>query len=349
MSVKKIVLTGGPCAGKTKILEYLRKELGDAGYYVLVVSETASEYIKNNVLPNDDREHTLMFQDIILYTQYVKEQLTEKYADFIKGKNDVVILYDRAIMDSRAYFPQSDYDALLRKYDINEMEMIDKYDLVIDLISTATLKKECYRLDDIRSEDIEKASRIDKLTSVAWLLHRNLKVIKPTDTLEEKAIKVLNYIYCLLNNCQQYEDVMVEIDREKSSFDVYHEDNAKKIDVKKIWLDNVNGNYIDYVITRRQYNNQVSFVFDKINNGVLERSKHISAEEYLKLLDIYGVKKMESLEQLIFIDNGNCFQIINQDGNTFLQTSEENLEHIPENIVLKNKDIKKVIKKKNMI
>lgn len=349
MEVKKIVLTGGPCAGKTKILEYLRKELTEAGYYVLVVPETASEYIKNNVLPNEEREHTLMFQDIIMYTQYVKEQLTEKYADFIKDKQDIIILYDRAIMDSRAYFSQSDYEDILRKYDINEMEMIDKYDLVIDLISTATLKKECYSLNDTRSEDIEKASRIDSLTSVAWLLHRNLKVIKPTDTLDEKAVMVLNYVYYLLNNCQQCEDVMVEIDKEKSSLSVYHEDNAKKIDLKRIFLDHVNGDYIDYVITRRQYNHQVSFVFDKINNGVLERSKRISAEDYLKLLDIYGVKKIENLEQIVFVDNGNYFQIVSQNDKLFLQTSEENLEYIPENIVLKNKDIKKVIRKKNMI
>ena len=349
MGVKKVVLTGGPCAGKTKILEFLRKELTKSGYYVIVVSETASEYIRNNVLPKSDREHTLMFQDLILCTQYVKERSTEIYADFIKNTNDVVILYDRALMDNRAYFSQEDYDNLLRKYDINEMEMVDKYDLVIDLISTASLKPDSYELNDTRSEAIEDASRIDTLTSLAWLLHRNLKVIKPTDELEEKAHIVLDLILELLNNKQKINTVVKEIDIEKSNLSEFNENNSKRININKVWLDKESYNGYEYVLSWKHYNYQTSYTCDVICDDILIESKPITKEEYMSMLSLYQIKYMESVEQINFVKDGNYFQIINKEGKSYIQTESNNLAHLPSNIKLEESKCKNLTKTRNML
>ena len=37
MKVKKIVLTGGPCAGKTTALQQIEREFTEKGYHVLIV------------------------------------------------------------------------------------------------------------------------------------------------------------------------------------------------------------------------------------------------------------------------------------------------------------------------
>ena len=344
MEVKKIVLTGGPCAGKTKILEYLVKELEKEGFYVIVVPETASQYISNNILPNDDREHTLMFQDIILHTQLVKEEAAETYAEFIKDKNNIIILYDRGIMDNRAYFSQTDYDNLLKKYNINELELLDKYDLVIDLISTATLKKDSYELNETRSEDIEKASQIDKLTSLAWTLHKNLKVVKPTEKLEEKADIVLNLIHDLINNNLVSDYVSVEIEQNSPIFDEFDENNSKKISIEHIWLDIDDG--FDYVITRKKYNSYTSYALKKIDGDEVVRSNKITQEEYLWFIDLYGIKYEEIIEKIVHIDKGNYFQIVTKDDKVYLETKKENIEYIPGNIVLKKQKGKTLIKQK---
>ena len=42
----KVVLTGGPCAGKTSALTKIEEELIEKGYKVFIVSETATELIK---------------------------------------------------------------------------------------------------------------------------------------------------------------------------------------------------------------------------------------------------------------------------------------------------------------
>jgi len=347
MEVKKIVLTGGPCAGKTQILKFLKDELTKSGYYVIVVSETASEYIRNNVLPNNDRQHTLMFQDLILCTQYVKERSTEIYAEFIKKNNNVVILYDRALMDNRAYFSQEDYDNLLRKYGINEMEMIDKYDLVIDLVSTASLKPDSYELNDTRSESIEDASRIDKLTSLAWLLHRNLKVIKPTDELEEKANIVLNLILELLNNKQKNNMVVKEIDIEQSYLSEYNADNSKKLQINKIVLDKETDK--DYVLSWKHYNGQTSYTLDVISDDLLIESKRITKEEYMNMIGLYPIKHMECIEQINFVNDGNYFQIVNTEGKSYIITEPQNLAYLPSNIALKETKCKTLTKNRNML
>lgn len=49
--VGKIVLTGGPCAGKTSALTKVEEELTEKGYKVFIVSESATELIRGGIKP----------------------------------------------------------------------------------------------------------------------------------------------------------------------------------------------------------------------------------------------------------------------------------------------------------
>ena len=49
--VGKIVLTGGPCAGKTTALARIEQDLSEKGYHVFVVGESATELIKGGIKP----------------------------------------------------------------------------------------------------------------------------------------------------------------------------------------------------------------------------------------------------------------------------------------------------------
>jgi thymidylate kinase len=62
MSIEKIVITGGPCAGKSTALSRIQKELTQLGYKVLFVSESATEFITNGLTPWEyrDFQHYLM-------------------------------------------------------------------------------------------------------------------------------------------------------------------------------------------------------------------------------------------------------------------------------------------------
>ena len=49
--IRKIVLTGGPCAGKTTAMSWVENAFTEKGYKVLFVPETATELISGGVAP----------------------------------------------------------------------------------------------------------------------------------------------------------------------------------------------------------------------------------------------------------------------------------------------------------
>ena len=51
MEITKIVITGGPCAGKTTAMNRIQGEFTKLGYTVLFVPETATELITGGVAP----------------------------------------------------------------------------------------------------------------------------------------------------------------------------------------------------------------------------------------------------------------------------------------------------------
>ena len=53
MSVFNVVLTGGPCAGKSTGLSRIEQELTKRGYKVYVVAETATEVITGGIKPSE--------------------------------------------------------------------------------------------------------------------------------------------------------------------------------------------------------------------------------------------------------------------------------------------------------
>ena len=53
--IEKIVITGGPCAGKSTALSRIQSELEQLGWKVLFVAETATELITGGVTPINDK------------------------------------------------------------------------------------------------------------------------------------------------------------------------------------------------------------------------------------------------------------------------------------------------------
>ena len=201
--IKKIVLTGGPCAGKTRIIGDLGNYLSEKGYYVITLAETATQLIKSNMLPCMDEKHVLVFQDIILKMQLMKEEMAVRYAKEILPDEDVVILCDRAIMDNRAYLGTEEaFQYLLNINNLAEEEIINSYDFVIDLISTATAKKDVYQLDVVRSESVDDAMLLDKKTTLAWINHPQMIIVKPTEKIEEKSAIVVDEVNSYLKGIE---------------------------------------------------------------------------------------------------------------------------------------------------
>lgn len=315
MNIYKIVLTGGPCAGKTKVFDFVKKELEEDNYYVISVPETARECILNGIVPYNDREHTLKFQDYMLQYQAMKEDIAYDYAlnikdkdfKFLKDKKGIVILYDRSMLDNRAYLPLYDFENLLDKYNYKELDILSKYDLVIDLISTATLKQDAYVNDEARSESPEVSAQLDGYTTHSYLLHHNLKVVKPTENIEEKQKLVLELIYNLINN-NQYKKTIIS---NNHNIDLTM-DNSKMMFQTKLYIDNddiyENIIYINEYKNERMYIYRREFTID--DKTYYKDTKILSPKEFNYLLKVNPILKTEENPIIKVIDKGNKYDII---------------------------------------
>ena len=198
--ILRIVITGGPCGGKTSALGEITKTFRELGYTVICVNEAASELIEDGIRPfgsEKDKLDLIDFQRIILVEQLAKEKTRDMAAE--KYKNDkIIILYDRGILDNRAYLKDEEFKQLIDEQNITEAEILQKYDLVIHLVTAADGKKEYYVNNSTRTETAEEAIQKDRRTMETWSNHPNQKIIANDTLFDEKIKKVVNTIRSFL-------------------------------------------------------------------------------------------------------------------------------------------------------
>ena len=199
-----IVLTGGPCAGKTTTISCVKEDLENMGYHVLLLNECATELINGGIRPFGDGAIPVFdFQNEILNLQLYKEK---RYMDIIKkipDDKECIILSDRGILDSKAYLGQELFTKLLDKNGLKEEDLGHQYDLVIHMVTVASDIKNKYNTTTNTArfeQDPEEAIDIDMRTQDAWKNHSNLKMIEATEIIDEKVEKVKDLIRDFLKN-----------------------------------------------------------------------------------------------------------------------------------------------------
>ena len=188
----RIVLTGGPCGGKTTSLNLLKARLESDGYAVFVVPEIPSLLIggganRGALSPSAFKQ----FESNVLTLQLGFEN-----AFIALAKADTkpsVIIYDRGLMDPSAYVSQSLWAELLDDNGWTEEGLCDdRYDLVIHLVSASIGAESFYIYSDdgIRKEPPELAAALDRKVEAAWRRHPAHTVIDNSTGFDEKLEKV---------------------------------------------------------------------------------------------------------------------------------------------------------------
>ncbi len=198
-----IVITGGPCAGKTVTVDYVKKDLESMGYHVLLFNESATELILGGIRPFGENALSVYdFQNEVLNLQRYKEKryfdIVSKYPDDTK----CIILIDRGILDSKAYLGSSElFTKLLTENGMKEEGLADHYDLVIHLQTVAADIKNKYNTstNEARFEDPDGAIDIDNRICEVWKNTNNFQVVEATDVIEEKVSQVISIIHDFLD------------------------------------------------------------------------------------------------------------------------------------------------------
>jgi predicted ATPase len=126
--VWKIVLTGGPCGGKTTAMARLSAFFENLGWKVYRVPETANVLLSGGVnfetMTEDAREK---FQENLLKTMM---QIEQTYFDLANSSSqDCLVICDRGAMDASAFITPKQWMAILERIDVKEDEIRDnRYD-----------------------------------------------------------------------------------------------------------------------------------------------------------------------------------------------------------------------------
>lgn len=286
--VHKIVITGGPCAGKSTALSWIQEEYTKLGYCVLFISETATELI-NSGLSRDNISNAFEFQKNIITTQLYKEKLFDNSVSNIIVSDKILIVCDRGALDSKAYLDDFDFNRLLKTIGKSEVELRDNYDAVFHLVTCAKDKKEAYTLanNSARSESVDEAIEADNRTLSAWTGHPHLRVVDNETNFSDKIKKLLREISAFLGEPQPY-----EIERKflikYPNISSIKNPTLKKVEIIQTYLNSPKDSYEEVRIRQRGLDNNYTYtktIKRTINTTRrVEIEKRISQDEYLSLL-----------------------------------------------------------------
>ena len=193
--MKKIVLTGGPCAGKTTALVKIMEHFSSIGYKVFIIPELPTLFLQAGMDYLTDNKD--LFYEGEKATLEMQIALEDKFLQMAKSvKQPVLIVCDRGTMDISAYMNPVLWNQIISDAKMNNEMLRSRYDAVLHLVSAADGAEQFYTTatNNKRTEGIELARILDKKVIQAWSEHPHLRVINNHEDFETKLERVLQEI-----------------------------------------------------------------------------------------------------------------------------------------------------------
>jgi predicted ATPase len=177
---RRVVLTGGPGAGKTAVLEVIRQAFCE---HIVVLPEAAGIVFGGGFPRRPDDAVRRAAQRAIYHVQRELESATE-------ASQPAVILCDRGTVDGFAYWPGP--DDFWQQVGTTEEAELARYDAVIHL---RTAPDGAYtHSNPLRLESAEEARVIDDRIARAWEKHPHRIVIQAEEDFLNKAANAIEVI-----------------------------------------------------------------------------------------------------------------------------------------------------------
>lgn len=195
----KIVITGGPCAGKTTAMTAIQNSFAAKGYGVLRIPEAATELITSGITPTNIGSE--QFQQHLIELQLYQEKMFTSAAMHLEHEK-ILILFDRATMDNKGYMEYDAFCRIIKNINMTEEQLLAKYDGVIHMQTAAKASKDLYQLEnnEARFETVEEAIKTDDNLYEAWKTHPNFYSIKSNVDFNKKISELTDTIETILKN-----------------------------------------------------------------------------------------------------------------------------------------------------
>ena len=286
VEITKIVITGGPCAGKTTAMSWIQSNFTKMGYTVLFVPETATELITGGVAPWTCGSNA-EYQKCQMKLQLEKEKIFAQGAASMPVEK-ILIVCDRGALDNKAYMSELEFACVIESLGCNEVELRDNYDAVFHLVTAAKGAEKFYTTANnaARTDTVEQAAALDDKLIAAWTGHPHLRIIDNATDFEEKLKRLIAEISSFLGEPEPY-----EIERK---FLIEYPDlaaleklpNCQRVEIIQTYLTapqgeesrvrqrGIDGNYIYFQTTKKKVTDLKR----------VEVERRLSKDEYLRLL-----------------------------------------------------------------
>ncbi|NCS99997.1 AAA family ATPase [Candidatus Parcubacteria bacterium] len=302
--IPKIVITGGPCSGKTTFLSQIGEDLLSKGIHPFFVPEAATMVIQGGVSPS--LVSPPFFQRKIAQLQKYNEDFFNSLAEHSNLEKDLrkVILCDRGVLDGAAYvnsiegslvyFQRSILLDEIHGIGLGVEEVRARYEGVIHLTTAANGAEEFYTLanNSARTETLEEARILDEKIKEAWLGHGHISVVSNIQdgesiSFEEKKRIAREKIFSILGIPVpiEIEDKYILRDFDPGIIPVSYQ----KIGISQTYLNPVDFGWEERV-RERSWHGYRSYYHtkkrkDSRSGGRFEVERTVSLKEYLNLLE----------------------------------------------------------------
>lgn len=177
--IKRIVLAGGPCGGKSTALLEVPKRLPYINF--ILKPEAASIVLAEDGGWNKDTQDKIFLKQVALEKKAMAEAM-------VSSHSCNVILYDRGFLDQKVYATPNQWRAMSEAYKRAGSNINDRYDYVIYLHSVARGKPELYsnETNPNRTGNADRAAHICRKTEEAWSDHPSMVVVDNASDMKGK-------------------------------------------------------------------------------------------------------------------------------------------------------------------
>ena len=179
MNIPRIVITGAPASAKTEFIERLKPmpEFGQFRFF----EELARKLLGENSHGRDSPEE---------FHRRIYDAQTKRESEL--GERPFIT--DRGTLDAFAFHPES-----INLIGTTFEREYRRYSTVIHLGTAATLGEKFYAQDDIRTDSIEEALKIDKALSEIWSGHGSYNYVAADIEIEQKFREFITLLRGLIN------------------------------------------------------------------------------------------------------------------------------------------------------
>ena len=198
--IKRIVLTGGPCAGKTTALVRIIEHFSSLGFKVFTIPEVPTLFTQAGM--NYLTKNQAFFYEGEKATLEIQLALEDKFMRMAQQcTKPSIIVCDRGAMDISAYMAPEMWEQLIHAVGTTTPELRERYDAVLHLVSAADGAEQYYttannaqRYEQMNEEGLRIARGLDKKVIHAWTGHPHLRVINNHDDFDCKMNRVIKEI-----------------------------------------------------------------------------------------------------------------------------------------------------------